>query len=337
MSHPSQHQEELGNRPDPAQLLHDLEHLATAQKQHNHLRNLFLEEADLDEYIHWLDTDEDIDLTKKQISRLKAAIAGYREYLKEYLDQTGARIGRFEAKLKQSVEDLANPDLTPEEVDKIAHTRKRVAQAMQIAKKPRGAKGKSLREVTQKGAVSGAETKKELSPEVIAEYLGSLKTRFDALPELHKGVKWADVEKSLKADPESMRKLMALDEKGHEMNVFGEKNGKIQFRSAQTDVTKIAPEHRTIMYDKKAQTDYPQYNANGNAEDIAKSMGVDLADRELYEQLRVQSGWVWLETDAATRKTGDAIYGGNDGVSQVYADSHGDYGSFCAALRVKKA
>ena len=47
-----------------------------------------------------------------------------------------------------------------------------------------------------------------------------------------------------------MRKLQALDEKGHEMNVFGEKNGEIQFRSAQTDVTKIAPEHRTIMFDK---------------------------------------------------------------------------------------
>lgn len=172
MSHPSQHQEELGNRPDPARLLNELDSLAQGQPQWNHLRDLFLEEADLDEYINWLDTDEDIDLTRKQISRLKAAIAGYREYLKEYLDQTGARIGRFEAKLKQSVDDLANPDLTPEEVDKIAHTRKRVAQAMQIARAPRGPKRTSLRKAVGKTADTQKTEKLEDKTEVdYAEFI----------------------------------------------------------------------------------------------------------------------------------------------------------------------
>lgn len=172
MSHPSQHQEELGNRPDPARLLNELDSLAQGQPQWNHLRDLFLEESDLDEYINWLDTDEDIDLTRKQISRLKAAFAGYREYLKEYLDQTGARIGRFEAKLKQSVDDLANPDLTPEEVVKIAHTRKRVAQAMQIARAPRGPKRTSLRKAVGKTADTQKTEKLEDKTEVdYAEFI----------------------------------------------------------------------------------------------------------------------------------------------------------------------
>ena len=91
----------------------------------------------------------------------------------------------------------------------------------------------------------------ELSPEQQEQaWLGAFKPALMRSPQLHKGIEWTDVEKSLKADPEAMRKLQALDEKGHEMNVFGEKNGEIQFRSAQTDVTKIAPEHRTIMFDK---------------------------------------------------------------------------------------
>lgn len=337
MPHSSNNAESIGNNPDPIQLLNDLEALETDQKKWNHLRDIFLEEADLDEYLRYLDTNEELDLTRKQLTRMKATLEGYRVYLQEYLEKTGERIGRFDARLKQSAEDLAAPDLTPEEVDRIAHTRKRVARAMRIAKVPRGAKGKSLREITKKGFASGVEGKKELSPEEITKYLGEFKVRFDALPGLHKGVKWVDVEKSLKADPESMKKLMALDEKGHEMNVFGEKNGEIQFRSAQTDVTKIAAEHRTIMYDKKAQTDYPDYRTNGNAENIVKSMGIELADSELYQRFIIEKGWVWLKTDVDTRKPGNAFYGYNNGVYKCYADFRSDDGSFCASLRVKKA
>ncbi|MDP2642462.1 MAG: DUF4256 domain-containing protein [Candidatus Peregrinibacteria bacterium] len=177
--------------------------------------------------------------------------------------------------------------------------------------------------------------KPELTPE--QKWFGEFKARFDALPQLHQGVQWKDVDASLKADPEAMRKLKALDEKGHEMNVFGEKNGEIQFRSAQRDVTEIALEHRTIMYDKQAQTDSPQYKINGNAEDIAVSMGVELADKELYEQLRVQNGWVWSKTDEATRKTGEAFDGNLYGIFLFNANAHDSNGSFCAALRVKKA
>ncbi len=175
-----------------------------------------------------------------------------------------------------------------------------------------------------------------LSPESL--WLGEFKTRFDSRPDLHPDIEWADVEKSLKADPESIGKLQVLDEAGFEMNVFRAKNdGEIQFRTAQTDVTKIAAKYRTIMYDEKAQTDYPQYHANGNAVSIAASMGVELADGELYEQLRVQKGWVWLKTDASSRKAGVAFCGVSFGFHRYFANYPYDLGSFCAALRVKKA
>ncbi|MEK7225482.1 MAG: DUF4256 domain-containing protein [Bacteroidota bacterium] len=191
-------------------------------------------------------------------------------------------------------------------------------------------------EVTVEQGQIGAPADKELSPE--QAWLAQFKARFDALPQLHAGVEWADVEKSLLADQEAVRKLMKLDAAGFEMNVFRAKNdGEIQFRTAQTDVTKIAEKYRTIMYDKKAHTDFPGYSPNNYAVDIAASLGVEVADKELYEQFRVQNGWVWLITDAVTRKTGDAFYGSRGGVSSAGARDHRAVGSFCAALRVKKA
>lgn len=180
----------------------------------------------------------------------------------------------------------------------------------------------------------------EGSPE--QQWLGAFKARFDALPELHPDVEWAEVEKSLMADPEAMRKLQVLDEVGFEMNVFRSKNdGEIQFRTAQTDVTKIDPKYRTIVYDKEAQKEvekYPAYrdSMNGNAEKFVEDIGIELADPELYEQLRVKKGSLWLKTDAATREIGKAFDGSYE-VAERMVHSRYNNTSFCAALRVKKA
>jgi len=343
-----------GQNPDPVKLLKDLENPAmdTDQKKFNYLRGFFLEEADVDEYIQYLDTDEEIDLTKKQLKTLKGALQSFKVYLKEiYLPETGERIKRFYERLEQGTKAFANPEATPQELEVIGKTRRRVAQAMQIAKKPRGVKGKSLRrgtkgkslrEVTQKEATSASESKKELTPEQIEDWLGEFKTRFDALPQLHKGIKFAEVEKSLKADPESMAKLQALDAKGHAMNVFGEESGEFIFASAWDNYEKVSLDHRNIAYDLEGQklAEKNGYKPNGNAVDIAKAMGVVLADPNLHEQLRkaiAVNGGAWLKTDAATRKNGYALDGNSTGIYVSYALNHPDNGSFRAALRVKKA
>jgi hypothetical protein len=184
MPNSSNNAESIVNNPDPVKLLNDLETLETDQKKWNYLRKVFLEDADLDEYIRNLDIDEELDLSRKQLTRLKSTLEGYRVYLQEYLEKTGARIRRFEAKLKQSVEDLANPDLTPEEVDKIAHTRKRVAQAMQIAKAPRGSKGKSLREVTLVGRFEAENPELNTKYQEFIENLGFSDVETEKLKEM---------------------------------------------------------------------------------------------------------------------------------------------------------
>lgn len=107
-----------------------------------------------------------------------------------------------------------------------------------------------------------------------------------------------DVETSLKADPESMRKLQALDEKGHKMNVFGEENDEFIFASAWGDYKEVSEDHRNIVFDAEAQRslaeNHPNETCNGNATDIAKVLGVDLADPKFNEKLikEIRGGWM---------------------------------------------
>jgi len=177
----------------------------------------------------------------------------------------------------------------------------------------------------------------------LGKFLIALRIRFNELPELHYGIEWKDVEKSLKADREAMGKIYALDEKGHRMNVFGEENGELIFVSAWDNDEQVSREHRNIAFDKEAEKllaeKYPDDQCNDNATDIAKALGVDLADQKFHQQLQkaVQiSATAWLKTDAATRKTGKALSGYGGGINLYAAHVHNYCGSFRAALRVKK-
>ena len=187
--------------------------------------------------------------------------------------------------------------------------------------------------------IPAAAQKPEITPE--QQWFGEFKASFDALPQLHKGVQWADVEKSLKADLEQLRKLQTLDEKGHDMNVFGEENGEFVFASGWSDYNKVSSDHRNIVYDLEGQklAESQGYKPIGNAVNIAVSMGADVADPKFHEQLRREvavNGWAWLKTDAATRKAGDAFLGDSYGFCRYCAYDERGYGSFRAALRVKK-
>lgn len=189
----------------------------------------------------------------------------------------------------------------------------------------------------------------ELSPEQV--WLGELKVRFDALQQLHEGIQWTDVKRSLLAAPESMGKLRALDEKGHRMNVFGEEGDEFIFVSGWNNHEQVASDHKNITYDLKGQklAESQGRHPNDNAISIiAKIMDVEedeannyLADPKFHEQLRrvmAVHGFAWFKTDAVTRMTGDAFCGGGNAIYyQNFAHDHNDHGSFRAELRVKKA
>jgi len=334
--------ETFGQNPNPVQLLDDLEALDTDQKKFNHLRGLFLEKADVDEYMQYLDTDENIDLTRKQLTSLKVALKGYNVYLKEYLEQTSGRIGRFDEKLKKGTEEFANPELTPEAVRKISHTRERVAKAMQIAMTPRGTKGKSLREATQGGVPSKEE--KVLEPEAAEALLDTLKARFEANMQRHKGLEWSKVQARLEASPEKMWSLNEMERTGGEPDVVGydKKTNEYIFN----DCSAESPEgRRMVCYDLDGQklAEADGYKPAGNAIDAAKAMGIAVLTEAEYGELQKlgnfdRSTWSWLQTPADIRKSGDALYGyrnyGGVDVYQADARKHDDIWAFRGSLRV---
>lgn len=136
---------------DPRQFLQTLAGLDTDQKKYNYLRTVFIDPADVDEYVQDLDANEELDLTKRQITQLKSALEGFKVYLREYLKQSGERIGRFEQRDEENLDALKKHVAEPEVQEKLFKTRRRISKAMQFAQKPMGAKGKSLREVTLAG------------------------------------------------------------------------------------------------------------------------------------------------------------------------------------------
>ena len=192
---------------------------------------------------------------------------------------------------------------------------------------------------------------KELSPEEIDKYLSEFKENFDALPQLHEGIEWADVEKALRADPKSATQLRALDLEGQRMNIFREEHGKFVIASAWDNYEQLNKEHIKICFDAEGEEMAKRrfYKPNGNAVGIiAKTIGVSekkarhyLADPKRDEQLRKVievDGAAWHKTDGATRQICRAIV--CDGVGTTQARSvlahQPIHGSFRVEIRVKK-
>jgi hypothetical protein len=335
----SQIPETFGKNLSPSQLLKDLEAFSmdTDQKKFNYLRELFLEETDVDEYIQYLDTDQNIDLTKKQLTRLKADLKRFKVYLRDYLQKTAGRIGRFDQRLKKTVEEISNPALTPEQIDKIAHTRKKVARAMRIVEAARGCKGKNLREVAQRVA-------KVLTPAQRKALFRTVKARFEAHQERHSGLEWAKIQARLEASPEKIWSLNEMERTGGKPDVVGfdEKTGEYIFMDCSAESPKG---RRRLCYDREGQ-DLVQkqiYRAEGNAVDMASAMGIELLTKEQYLELQElgnfdKSTWSWLKTPSDIRKRDRALVGnycdGGVRVGQDFVGYRDDVVAFRGLLRV---
>lgn len=200
---------------------------------------------------------------------------------------------------------------------------------------------KAVREAVT-GQIAGTEkaAPKMTMHEEYLKWLGDFKTRFKALPQLHQGIEWEDVERSLDANPEFKAKIIKLDFKGHKMNVFGERNGELIFVSGWDDVRRVSFDHRNVVYDKSAQADKDAYGSSGNAVDIAESLGGNLAYPEFNRYLTESGvkilGWAYFRTHEITRKDKRASVGDARGINDIPATTHSNNGSFRVELRLKK-
>jgi hypothetical protein len=171
---------------------------------------------------------------------------------------------------------------------------------MPIAKAPRGTKGNSLREATEKGFVSGVGTKKELSPGQRAELLRALKARFEKNMHRHKGLVWAEVQSKLEANTESLWSLNEMERTGGEPDVVGhdKKTGEYIF----CDCSAESPNgRRSVCYDPD------------NAMGMAAAMGIELLTEEQYRELQKLGTFdtktsSWVKTPSNIRKLGGALF-----------------------------
>lgn len=155
----------------------------------------------------------------------------------------------------------------------------------------------------------------EISPKRSKELLEILKHRFEENMERHKGLKWAEVQEKLEAQPEKLSSLNAMETTGGEPDVVGfdKKTGEYIFY----DCSEQSPsDRRSICYDGEGEQARIKKGVHpgGNAVDLANAMGVELLNEDQYRELQELGEFdtkteSWLKTPSEIRDLGGAIYG----------------------------
>ena len=157
-------------------------------------------------------------------------------------------------------------------------------------------------------------SKKELSSKQRESLLSLLKARFEKNINLHKGLKWAEVEARLDA-PAGREKLWPL----HEMEISGgepdviehdKKTGEYIFY----DCSAESPTgRRSVCYDREALDSRKEHKPKDSAINMAAAMGIELLTEAQYRQLQKLGNFdtktsSWIITPADIRKLGGALF-----------------------------
>lgn len=143
--------------------------------------------------------------------------------------------------------------------------------------------------------------------------LGTLKARFEDNMERHKGVPWSKVETRLEAEPDKLRTLGEMERTGGEPDVVGHdrKTGEYIFFDCSAESPKG---RRSVCYDGPAREARKEHKPATSAVEMAAEMGALLLNEEQYRRLQELGHFdaktsSWLETPAAIRGLGGAIFG----------------------------
>ena len=152
-----------------------------------------------------------------------------------------------------------------------------------------------------------------LSASATNELLEILSNRFEKHMYRHKGIKWADVQAKLQAQPDKLRTLNEMEMTGAEPDVVGidKKSGEYLFFDCAPETPKG---RRSVCYDQEAWESRKQHKPKTSAMEMAEEMGVTLLGEEQYHYLQQleavdQKTSSWLATPPEVRKLGGAIFG----------------------------
>lgn len=157
------------------------------------------------------------------------------------------------------------------------------------------------------------ETDPRLSSEQREALLTTLQARFEQHMHRHPGMTWANVQARLEAHPEKLWSLHAMKSTGGELDVVGwnQATGACIFY----DCAAESPSgRRNVCYDRAGQISRKENRPANNAVDMAAAMGVELLTEAQYRELQTLGEFdartsSWLQTPAAIRKLGGAIFG----------------------------
>lgn len=155
--------------------------------------------------------------------------------------------------------------------------------------------------------------KKDLSSDERETLLETLKARFEANKDRHKGIDWAKVNARLEANPEKLWSLREMEATGGEPEVVGldKKTGEFIF----FDCSKETPKGRvSVCYDRKGWESRKEHRPKTNAVDMATTMGIELLTEAQYHDLQKLGEFdlktsSWVSTPQEIRKLGGALYG----------------------------
>lgn len=153
---------------------------------------------------------------------------------------------------------------------------------------------------------------KKLSTKESQVLLEILKTRFEANPQHHKGIKWADVLAKLEASPEKLWSLNAMEATEGEPDVVGydKKADEYIFYDCSAESPKG---RRSICYDHEALESRKKFKPEDSAVNMATDMGVELLTEQQYRDLQNLGEFdlktsSWVQTPAAIRDLGGALF-----------------------------
>ena len=142
--------------------------------------------------------------------------------------------------------------------------------------------------------------------------LETLKARFDANPERHPGLTWADVQARLESNDAKLWSLGEMEASGGEPDVvaFDKKSRECTF----VDCSAQSPKgRRSVCYDRAALDARKEHKPKTSAVEMATAMGAALLTVDEYRYLQTLGEFdtttsSWVETPAKVRKLGGAIF-----------------------------
>jgi len=198
----------------------------------------------------------------------------------------------------------------------------------------------------------GVKEPREISPEKKEALLSALKKRFDKYPQLHEGVEWGRVEKTLKAKPDALWSIQKLEDDGGSPTIYTmESSRKYDGQPDPFNENKEGfyigecfdenlPKRPRVAYDQSAEKflshKYPDLKRKGNAKDMAEELGFKLMEeRGLRHVVGIMRLFLkdstWIETpDYVRAGSADHVRSGFD-----YFANYATYGEGGLVQRAK--